>query len=38
MFIGYGGNQVREKVKKECDWWCVDFRELVEELVEELEK
>jgi hypothetical protein len=29
MFVGYGGNQVREKVKNECDWWVMDFHELI---------
>ena len=32
MFVGYGGNQVREKVRDGCDWWVTDFQELIAEL------
>jgi hypothetical protein len=32
--IGYGGNAVREKVRKECDWWVADFKDLIDELEE----
>lgn len=28
LFIGFGGNQVREKVKKECKWFVTNFDEL----------
>lgn len=31
-FIGYGGNQVREKVKKAAPWFVYSFDELVQEL------
>ncbi|CAN8016131.1 unnamed protein product, partial [Ixodes persulcatus] len=31
-FIGYGGNQVREKVKKAAAWFVYSFDELVQEL------
>ncbi|XP_065289803.1 phosphoserine phosphatase isoform X1 [Dermacentor albipictus] len=31
-FIGYGGNQVREKVKKAASWFVYSFDELVQEL------
>ena len=29
LFIGFGGNVVRDKVKSECDWWVMDFKELL---------
>ncbi|KAI1292176.1 Phosphoserine phosphatase [Halotydeus destructor] len=31
-FIGFGGNQVREKVKKDADWFVLSFYDLIEEL------
>jgi len=31
-FIGFGGNQVRERVKKEAKWFVMDFSELIEAL------
>uniref|UniRef100_A0A915EIG1 Phosphoserine phosphatase n=1 Tax=Ditylenchus dipsaci TaxID=166011 RepID=A0A915EIG1_9BILA len=31
-FIGFGGNQVRESVKKLSDWYVHDFKTLMEEL------
>ncbi|XP_023214586.1 phosphoserine phosphatase-like [Centruroides sculpturatus] len=31
-FIGFGGNQVRESVKKEAAWFVTSFYELIEEL------
>nr|XP_037289794.1 phosphoserine phosphatase-like [Rhipicephalus microplus] len=31
-FVGYGGNQVREKVKKAAPWFVYSFDELVQEL------
>ena len=31
-FIGYGGNQVREKVKAASPWFVESFSELVREL------
>ncbi|XP_014672069.1 PREDICTED: phosphoserine phosphatase-like isoform X1 [Priapulus caudatus] len=33
-FIGFGGNQVRDKVKKESKWFVTDFKELIDELQE----
>jgi phosphoserine phosphatase len=30
LFIGFGGVQVREKVKAECDWFVTSFAELQE--------
>ncbi|KAG8194786.1 hypothetical protein JTE90_017227 [Oedothorax gibbosus] len=32
MFIGFGGNQVREKVQKEAEWFVKSFDELTNEL------
>lgn len=31
-FIGFGGNQVREKVKQEAKWFVMGFQELTNEL------
>lgn len=31
-FIGFGGNQVREEVKKHAKWFVLDFKELLQEL------
>lgn len=31
-FIGYGGNQVREKVRLVSKWYVMDFREMLDEL------
>ncbi|GIY45118.1 phosphoserine phosphatase [Caerostris extrusa] len=31
-FIGFGGNQVREKVKQEAKWFVTSFHELLSEL------
>ena len=31
-FIGFGGNVVREKVKKHSDWFVNSFEELIAEL------
>jgi len=31
-FIGFGGNQIREKVKKESKWFVTSFYDLIEEL------
>lgn len=31
-FIGYGGNVVREDVKKKAQWYVTDFQELIDEL------
>ncbi len=31
-FIGFGGNQVRERVKTGSAWFVMDFRELLDEL------
>lgn len=31
-FIGFGGNQVRETVKDNCDWFVYSFEELITEL------
>jgi phosphoserine phosphatase len=31
-FIGFGGNIIREKVKKNCSWFVTDFQELIDEL------
>eukprot|EP01067_Filipodium_phascolosomae_P002791 Filipodium_phascolosomae@DN2490_c0_g1_i6.p1 len=28
VFIGFGGNKVREKVKREADWFIYDFEEM----------
>lgn len=30
IFIGFGGNVVREKVKAGADWFVTDFQELIE--------
>jgi phosphoserine phosphatase len=32
IFIGFGGNQVRERVRKECHWFVTDFTELIDAL------
>lgn len=32
MFIGFGGNVVREKVKSQAPWFVTDFKELLQEL------
>ena len=32
MFIGFGGNVVREKVKSQAPWFVTDFKELLKEL------
>jgi phosphoserine phosphatase len=31
-FIGFGGNQVREAVKKSAPWYVYDFQELIDEI------
>uniref|UniRef100_A0A914E5H7 Phosphoserine phosphatase n=1 Tax=Acrobeloides nanus TaxID=290746 RepID=A0A914E5H7_9BILA len=31
-FIGFGGNQVREAVKKSAPWFVYDFQELIDEI------
>ena len=31
-FIGFGGNQIREKVKKGAKWFVTSFYDLIEEL------
>jgi phosphoserine phosphatase len=31
-FIGFGGNQVRDKVRREADWFVTDFQDLTNEL------
>lgn len=31
-FIGFGGNQVRETVRDNCDWFVYNFKELIAEL------
>ncbi|KAI2796900.1 hypothetical protein BLOT_014597 [Blomia tropicalis] len=31
-FIGFGGNQIRERVKKESKWFATSFYDLIEEL------
>jgi len=31
-FIGFGGNQIREKIKKEAKWFVMSFYDLIEEL------
>jgi len=31
-FIGFGGNQVRERVKSGAKWFVTDFRDLINEL------
>lgn len=31
-FIGFGGNQIRERVKKEAKWFATSFYDLIEEL------
>lgn len=33
-FIGFGGNVVREKVKKNCEWFIHCFQELINEMKE----
>ena len=33
MFIGYGGVVVRDRVKKEADWFVTDFNVLIDALV-----
>lgn len=32
LFIGFGGNQAREVVRKQADWFVYDFKELIDEL------
>jgi len=32
MFIGFGGNVVREKVRMQAPWFVTDFKELLQEL------
>eukprot|EP00040_Diaphanoeca_grandis_P023693 m.129325 g.129325 ORF g.129325 m.129325 type:complete len:222 (-) comp29388_c1_seq1:53-718(-) len=32
IFVGFGGNQVREKVKNGADWFVMNFNELTEKL------
>ena len=32
LFIGYGGNVVRETVKEKADWFVTDFQELIRAL------
>lgn len=32
LFIGYGGNVIRESVKRQCSWFVTDFTELVDTL------
>lgn len=32
LFIGFGGNQAREAVRKQADWFVYDFKELISEL------
>lgn len=31
-FIGFGGNQVRDKVKREADWFLFNFQDMTNEL------
>lgn len=31
-FIGFGGNQIREKVKKEAHWFAMSFKEMIDAL------
>jgi len=31
-FIGFGGNQVRDRVKNEAKWFVMDFSELIDAL------
>lgn len=31
-FIGFGGNQIRETVRDNCDWFVYSFKELISEL------
>lgn len=32
LFVGFGGNQAREVVRKQADWFVYDFNELIDEL------
>jgi len=32
-FIGFGGNQIREKVKKEAHWFVTSFKELIDTII-----
>ena len=32
MFIGFGGNVIREKVKSQAPWFVTSFQELLQEL------
>ena len=32
LFIGFGGNAVREKVKAGADWFAMDFKDLIAKL------
>ena len=31
-FIGFGGNQIRAKVKENASWFVTDFQELIQEM------
>lgn len=31
-FIGFGGNQIRDRVKRESKWFVMSFKELIDEL------
>jgi len=31
-FIGFGGNQVRQRVRNEAKWFVMDFAELIDAL------
>lgn len=32
MFLGYGGNVIREEVKSKAKWFVTDFKELIDAL------
>jgi phosphoserine phosphatase len=32
LFVGFGGNQEREVVRKQADWFVYDFNVLIDEL------
>lgn len=32
LFIGFGGNAVREKVKAGADWFAMEFQDLIAKL------
>ena len=34
LFIGYGGNVIREAVKENAGWFVTDFKELIQALEE----